>query len=1419
MRESIFRFHVRSRWGGALCASFWGLTTLLVAESANAQLGTANVPLPNVLLLQDTSGSFEYMIDGNLPEVAGEGGTCCVGQPVSATCPQGSSTPTNPNRWGVAVQALTGNILPSYACAAMDRTQPGFYNQYAISTGTGGVQAPYDYQYYLPFHRAASFDATTNLNCMYTPQALPGAVSGGGVGFPTPVATGTTDCAGVPCTAFGFPPDAIGTYGFQTTAPYGGAAPTTGQCAPAACAPASAQTANLAADLCTFSQAPNGALDGAGSLMRFGLMTFDNDPGEGIGVTASASAPVPANTAASAFSGQWSYYSGWDLGASGDTGYPAGCTITPAPFFEVGARNPAAPPWEGRLVTFPSPSADTTATIENNQLVQLAIAAMRPYGATPLSGMFDDAEEYLWHDPTGPQQTDAFVQGGCRAEYIIVLTDGQPNEDLGVTPGIESGSCLGTAGSPPTAGKCPYQSASQAAAALFAGSDAVTGRAGQKVTTYVIGFAVSQNITTSTGSTIASCSQLASTSGGFATYCPTATPSSPQYPCCVLQEIAAAGQGGTGQAYFADTPGDLNAALGAILGQIAKQLSSKTLPVYSPAVSYNTGTGTGQTSMYLTSFSGATVPWAGDVQREEIICQGNPLAPVTQPLNPIVGDDFLIDLQHAVPTTRNFITYQLPTPGTGASATIRPFLTSPTDGIGAFGQAGVEVGLAPSNLTGMPNLATMFSTTTSSCQNPVTHLFSIPAAGCADVALQFAMAQPTVTTGDTSTPSFDTIYAGTGPTAGTTRCPGAGTSCNPLGAVLHSTPAFTTPPNALLQDDTYQAFATALSPTVLSPPRLPTLYVATTDGLLHAFNTTVTTETNNELWSFIPPGVFPNLLSNYPSASSVLLDGAPIVKDVVWERDLGGTSAAWTAAWHTMLIAGFGAGGRGYYALDVTDPRSGSNYSPVSNYTSFPPALTGPHFQWQIASMNIPNGPANQSELFGTISATPAITTVFTDPTSGGTNPREIGVAILPGGGSGTPFPGLPCTREIVAHSGTYTPVTSYDDHDPLFPYRTQVRAWAANCTGPGSGVPGRSVTVVRIDTGDILAVFARPSTSSPDVPSTLLPAKFIAAPFDSPMTGTPIVYPSDVGAIAQQVFIGDADGTLWRLDLTEPNPANWRAALFSDGYNSVTDIYNLSDTNHLAYDSESISINPLTTLDQQGNLTVQFATGDQATYTASYTIPGQPTQVRTEVNFVYSVKVAGSTNPSAPGAIQAAVNWFLPMINGERVTGPMTVFNNILYFASFLPPNATSPSSPVCTGGTPMLWGLDFELPNPTCSVGPPDWQSIPTGCGGTPRDFLPTGWLANPPDANGNPTVNVVIPGVAVAVTPSCTNTSAATANQYTGGMQTGVTGTTSGTYSLVAQIGGKNNTTNSTNTISRALTAPNAPTLVDSWATLSE
>src|SRR5581483_9496536 len=102
---------------------------------------------------------------------------------------------------------------------------------------------------------------------------------------------------------------------------------------------------------------------------------------------------------------------------------------------------------------------------------------------------------------------------------------------------------------------------------------------------------------------------------------------------------------------------------------------------------------------------------------------------------------------------------------------------------------------------------------------------------------------------------------------------------------------------------------------------------------------------------------------------------------------------------------------------------------------------------------------------------------------------------------------------------------------------RAHVRCWGA--TGKfADPVAGRSVTIVRLDTGEVLATFMRKVDTTNYPNDTLLKAgRIIDTPLDSPMTGTPSVYPSIVGTDALRFYIGDVDGTVWRFDISNPDP------------------------------------------------------------------------------------------------------------------------------------------------------------------------------------------------------------------------------------------------------------------------------------------
>lgn len=87
------------------------------------------------------------------------------------------------------------------------------------------------------------------------------------------------------------------------------------------------------------------------------------------------------------------------------------------------------------------------------------------------------------------------------------------------------------------------------------------------------------------------------------------------------------------------------------------------------------------------------------------------------------------------------------------------------------------------------------------------------------------------------------------------------------------------------------------------------VYVGANDGMLHAFDAT----TGDEVWAYVPTMVMPNLYrladKNYGNKHMFFVDSSPVAGDI----KIGGQ-------WRTIVVGGLGAGGRGYFALDVTDP-------------------------------------------------------------------------------------------------------------------------------------------------------------------------------------------------------------------------------------------------------------------------------------------------------------------------------------------------------------------------------------------------------------------------------------------------------------------------------------------------------------------
>ncbi len=110
----------------------------------------------------------------------------------------------------------------------------------------------------------------------------------------------------------------------------------------------------------------------------------------------------------------------------------------------------------------------------------------------------------------------------------------------------------------------------------------------------------------------------------------------------------------------------------------------------------------------------------------------------------------------------------------------------------------------------------------------------------------------------------------------------------------------------------YAAYKTTAS------TRTPMVYVAANDGMLHAFyaGTSPTDPVGgDEAWTYIPRLVAPDIWrladTNYKSLHKFSVDGSPVYGDVY-------DSA--TASWKTVLVGGLNKGGKGFYALDITNP-------------------------------------------------------------------------------------------------------------------------------------------------------------------------------------------------------------------------------------------------------------------------------------------------------------------------------------------------------------------------------------------------------------------------------------------------------------------------------------------------------------------
>jgi len=138
-----------------------------------------------------------------------------------------------------------------------------------------------------------------------------------------------------------------------------------------------------------------------------------------------------------------------------------------------------------------------------------------------------------------------------------------------------------------------------------------------------------------------------------------------------------------------------------------------------------------------------------------------------------------------------------------------------------------------------------------------------------------------------------------------------------LGDLVNSNPWYVGPPAAGYSDVDYPGYA-AFRNGALS--RKSVVYIGGNDGMVHGFDASLASGSpagtaGNEVLAYVPSAVYTNLSKltgqSYNQDHRYFVDGSPMAGDA----NLG-------SSWATVLIGSLAGGGKGYYALDITNPGS-----------------------------------------------------------------------------------------------------------------------------------------------------------------------------------------------------------------------------------------------------------------------------------------------------------------------------------------------------------------------------------------------------------------------------------------------------------------------------------------------------------------
>ena len=491
-----------------------------------------------------------------------------------------------------------------------------------------------------------------------------------------------------------------------------------------------------------------------------------------------------------------------------------------------------------------------------------------------------------------------------------------------------------------------------------------------------------------------------------------------------------------------------------------------------------------------------------------------------------------------------------------------------------------------------------------------------------------------------------------------------------LGAIYHSTPSILTRPLANLDDPYYLAWRkTPIGGTTftIGEHRPSVVFVGSNDGLMHAFHA----DSGMELWAYMPKSIIANLKNSVRGqlpggGRAYTVDGSPVSGNYQMFRyfDDGacGSGGRVVAKYRSVVLFGMGLGGRGYTAIDVTNP--------------FKPRL-----MWEISDYDLKD-PADTTkgrfDRLGYTTARPMITTALVrwnrslnqpDPNA---NAMERSIAILPGGSS--------------IHVRNIPPTYRLNKNDNHV---------------------GAVVYILDLETGRFLSEIVPFDETPKNACATgsfgticsdgYRPVQFYDA---RAVTGTPVAFPVSP-APSNRIFFGDVLGRVFRIDISNPDSSRWSNVDIQTGQrinNSIQREYTKLMHDPFKYTpytqpimaSFSIALNP------RGEAVITGATGD-VTNVESYEPTGRSFSLREVLNDTGTFKFAvhayhfpfNTFNETGPLG-QMGAQKISPSYTGEKATGDPLILSGVSYFTTF---HVSHETPPICgLPGEAKLYGIRYD-------------------------------------------------------------------------------------------------------------------------------